>query len=162
MTGFDAPVPELPERDPGLPRFALLLVSGGMAMVVFALAASRQGPAPLVPYGPEPLPVVSAGETVYGAAGCASCHDPSGRDSVLAPGLAGVASRATQRLEDPSYGGEAQSVTGYLEEAILDHCADPLPGYDCASAPDVSVRLSMADVANLVQYLLTLGVVGSP
>jgi hypothetical protein len=162
VTGFDAPLPELPERDPRLPRFAWLLVFGGMAMVVLALAASRQGPAPLVPHGPEPLPVVSVGETLYGAAGCASCHDPSGRDSALAPGLAGVAGRAMQRLEDPGYGGEAQSATGYLEEAILDHCADALPGYDCATAPDVSVRLSMADVANLVQYLLTLAEVDAP
>jgi hypothetical protein len=162
VSGLTGGVPELPAREPRLPRFAWLLVGGGLALAVAAVIAAGQGEVPLAPAGPPPVVPANQGQTLFVAAGCTACHDPSGRDSPLAPGLAGVAARAAARIGDPGYRGEAKSVAGYLEESIIDHCADPLPGYDCTTAPDVSVRLSMSDVASLVRYLLTLGEADAP
>jgi hypothetical protein len=45
-----------------------------------------------------------------------------------------------------------------VREAVLDHCADLVPGYDCPPAPDIGLRRSAEEVADLVRFLLGAGI----
>ena len=162
MSEAPTPVLDLPQAEPRLPRFAWLLCLGGVALAVAGGTVAEVGRAPTAPAGPAVSVPAEAGRALFVSAGCTACHDPDGRDTPLAPGLVGVAARATERIASSDYRGDARSVTSYLEEAVIDHCADTVPGYDCAEASDTGLRLSMADASTLVRYLLTLGGGGAP
>ncbi len=144
---------DLPPEDAPPPRILWVVLALALSVAIVAGSRGRE----VVPASVRPqtsdLTARVAGAALFARAGCADCHDPTGADSAVGPGLLGMAARAKTRIAQPEYGGEATTVEGYLEEAILDHCADRLPGYDCAGVPEVGLVLSMAEVAQLAAYL---------
>jgi mono/diheme cytochrome c family protein len=96
-----------------------------------------------------------AGERLYRANACASCHGEPAvpRSNAAAPHLGGIGARAAQRVR-------GQSAEQYLYESLLDPdafvakaCDGPGP---CAQArmPPYGETLSAQEVADLVAYLL--------
>lgn len=156
---------DVPARDPGLPRF--LVVVAACALAGAALVAVR----------PEPLDAPAAGADVAGdptpdagltgaglflREGCGECHATSGPSSALGPSLAGVWSRAQSRVIMPGYAGDADTAEGYLREATLAHCVDLLPGYTCPDVSEVGLRLSLDEVDRIVRFMAGLSDGGSP
>lgn len=152
---------DLPEADPGLPRFVLLvalLAVGGAA--VAAVRGSPTGPGPgtgAVAEGRSPEAIGWSGEELFLREGCGECHAADGSSSALGPGLAGALGRASERIADPTYGGTARSPREYLWEATVDHCRDPLPGYACPEGVVVGLRLGADEVDRVVDYVVQLG-----
>jgi mono/diheme cytochrome c family protein len=139
---------------------ALIVVLAGVALL-----AALLGPAPLnAPQAPtqtaaaSPAASAARGALLFAEEGCASCHRPAGTSRALGPPLAGLAERAAARLEAPDYRGSAETPDDYVREAVLDHCADLVPGYRCPTAPDIGLRRSTEEVADLVRFLLDAGV----
>jgi nitric oxide reductase subunit C len=154
-----------PDRDPGLPRFALLagVLAIGLALVFAlrpALPEPERGGAVAVealPGGGDDPDPVAAGREVFLAQGCGGCHavDPAAGGG--GPALVGLWSRAELRLAAPDYQGGARDAETYLREAVLDHCLDPLPGYSCPDLEDLAIRLSVGEVDALLAYLRSAG-----
>ena len=67
-----------------------------------------------------------------------------------APGLAAAPARAAERIRAPDRTVAAKSVDEYLAAVVVDHCADPVPGFNCPDLGDLAVRLTADDVAVLV------------
>jgi len=82
--------------------------------------------------------------------GCGVCHSTSPGDDGVGPSLAGVATRAPDRVP----GLDAEE---YLRESILDPDAFIVDGYRAGQMPLVyDERLSPEQVESLIEYLLTL------
>lgn len=155
--------PDFPPRDPGLPRFVWALLGLVLAMCV---ALFVRPPRPLaLPGTQRDAPVEGQaevdpallGQALFRDQGCADCHaDEAGR-AARGPGLQGLWARAGLRIEAPDYRGGARDPETYLREAVLDHCLDPLPGYDCPPLDDLAVRLSVGEVDSLLAYLARAG-----
>lgn len=104
------------------------------------------------------------GRKTFQEAGCAACHSLDAGVELVGPSLAGVATRAEERLRDPDYGGEAQSVEAYLRESIVDPSAYISPPKPRHATPEgfsympsvYSATLSPQAADELVAYLLTL------
>jgi len=58
-------------------------------------------------------------EIFQGIGGCVACHSLEPGRKLVGPSLAGVGSRAQQRIAAPDYGGGAHDAAGYLRESIL-------------------------------------------
>ncbi len=160
---------DLPSRDPGLPRFAWAAAALATGLAVGWILAATPAPAPeaeaaLDAFGQTPIPVeaVLPGAEVFLREGCGACHATSDASTALGPGLGGVGTRAARRVGEADYGGEAETADAYLREAIVDHCADAVPGYACVDLPDIGLRLGEDDVLALVDYLSRLTPEGSP
>lgn len=147
---------DVPPTDAPVPRFLWLVVVLGATVAVAALARGGGSAGSDLAAPPSDFTARVAGAALFARSGCADCHDPTGVDSAVGPGLLGMAARAELRITSPDYGGDATTVDGYLEEAILDHCLDPLPDYDCTGAPDLAMTLSLAEIAQLAAYLREL------
>ncbi len=97
---------------------------------------------------PTPTPVVSGDPVEVGQAvfvsNCASCHS-TGSDSIVGPGLAGIAGRAP--------GGNADS---YIKESIVEPGAIIADGYQNIMPSSFGSSLSTEQIAGLVAYLKTL------
>lgn len=153
-------IDELPERDPGIPRFVWLALILALGLGAWALLRpERAGEALLSPAPSQDasLPdseAAALGARLFVAQGCGGCHPTVGPDSSLGPSLETIASRASARLVAPDYAGTARDVASYVAEASLDHCRDRLPGYDCPELTELSLRLSLADGEALAAFLL--------
>ncbi len=107
---------------------------------------------------------VSRGKTLFNGIGaCASCHAIEPGVMLVGPSLAGVASRAAERIRHPQYTGTAQTASEYLEESILNPSIFIVPDGVYASAQGVSFMpdtlaktLTSEQVRDLVAYLMTL------
>ncbi len=171
MSGDRLP-PELPERDPGLPRFVWLVYGGLLVLGLVLLLRPDDGLAVLAPEpeaerSVEGEDLAGRGARIFVAEGCSGCHATVGADGSLGPSLYGLAQRATTRLAAPDYQGRAVDAAGYVVEASLDHCLDPLPGWDCPDLSGLALRLSIEDGEALAAYLLDAagsepGVEGAP
>lgn len=69
-----------------------------------------------------PLPQGLNGEP---APGCSTCHALAPGVEGRGPSLAGVGTRAAQRIGDPSYRGDARTAEAYLWESIINPKAFP-------------------------------------
>lgn len=153
---------DLPGRDPGLPRFAIaaailaLLAAGWVLLHPVQTPPGVLGTAVEIAAGTPETAFDQSGATIFLAQGCGACHSSSSASTALGPGLGGVGTRATARVVAPDYGGGATDGAGYLEEAIVDHCADLVPGYSCVELPDLGLRLSATDADVLVDFLTRL------
>jgi mono/diheme cytochrome c family protein len=152
-------IDELPEADPGLPRFLGVVVL--VALLAAAYVVARPGgnlPAPDLA-GASAAATSSAplsGADLFLREGCGECHVTVGPSTALGPSLAGALEHARARLEQPSYTGSATSPEAYLREATLDHCKDLLPGYQCPEVLTVGLRLSTQELDRLVAYVAGL------
>jgi len=168
---MNAPLPltDLPERDPSLPRFAwaaavlaALLAAGWLVGAPSRLSGNLEvaaEKAASVQAGPAVEPL---GATVFLNQGCGACHASASTSTALGPGLGGVAARAAARVVAPDYTGDAGAARDYLREAIVDHCADTVPGYACVPLPEIGLRLSTVEAGELVDFLMRLTPEGSP
>jgi nitric oxide reductase subunit C len=69
----------------------------------------------------------SRGKALFnGPGGCASCHSVAPGVVLVGPSLAGVATTAVGRLQDPQYHGTARTAAEYLEESVLKPRDDPV------------------------------------
>jgi hypothetical protein len=147
MIAGGPPSAELPERDAPWPRFLWLLVAAAALLAVAALG-SLSG-APEMPVAGL-APTTEAPTSVLVDAGCTACHAAGGGGTARAPGLAAAPARAAERIRAPDRTVAAKSVDEYLAAVVVDHCADPVPGFSCPDLGDLAVRLTADDVAGLV------------
>lgn len=167
MPGFT----DLPDRDPGLPRFLLAALAIGLLAALRLLLGSdlpESGSSRLAAAVASPIPadprqaLAQAGAEVFLAQGCGACHATTDASTASGPGLGGVAARAGLRPTQAGYGGAASSAEAYLREAVVDHCVDTLPGYACVDMPEIGLRLGGDSLDALVVFLLRLTPEGSP
>ncbi|GAB4575388.1 MAG: hypothetical protein Kow0077_26630 [Anaerolineae bacterium] len=100
--------------------------------------------------------VVARGETLFragveGAPPCSGCHQTreGGYGFSLGPNLAGVASRAAERVA-------GLSAAAYLEESILHPKNYVVGGFQVSMFAEYAAFLTPQEVEALVAYLLTL------
>lgn len=157
-------VADLPGRDAGLPRFVITALVGSAALAVWLLVRPSRPAGPMATGVPPPratvtsatLPGQRSGATLFLQEGCGNCHATTGPSTALGPSLAGAADRAGARIRAEDYRGSADSPAAYLREAIVDHCLDLVPGYDCVAAPDITLRLSAEEIDRLVGFVSRL------
>lgn len=118
---------------------------------------------PGIEAAPDSEDAVVRGQAVFNGAGaCAGCHALTSSVALVGPSLAGVASRAAERLADPSYAGDADSSEAYLRESILAPSRYLVPGERYGAGglsfmPDTyDATLEPAQIDDLVAYLATL------
>ena len=100
-----------------------------------------------------PPPGVDDGRDVFAdrtLGGCGVCHSTRPGDDGVGPSLAGVATRASTRVE-------GLDAAAYLEQSIVDPDAFIVDGYRAGQMlPVYGERLSEQQIASLIDYLLTL------
>ncbi len=99
-------------------------------------------------------PLATAGERLFGALSCTTCH---GRDDTRGPSLNGLFGRAV-RLRD---GSVTTADEGYLRESILQPAAKVSAGFR-DEMPPYQGRLSELQVLQLIAYIQTLGAAAPP
>lgn len=106
---------------------------------------------------------VARGQALFNGAGaCASCHALAAGTELVGPSLAGVASRAAERVKDAAYEGSADSAEAYLHESIVAPNRYLVPGERYAAAgrsfmPDTyETTLDPEQIDDIVAYLATL------
>jgi nitric oxide reductase subunit C len=132
-----------------------ILVSGA------AIPGSNVGGAAPQPASDDP---VAIGQALFGQAppGCFACHSTSPGVNLVGPSLAGIATRAAERIKSPDYKGKATDAAGYIHESILDPNAFVVPGATFSSGGQSMMpsgfgqSLQSSQVDALVAYLMTL------
>lgn len=141
-----------------------ILVAGG-SLQVAALGAERGAQvadeASPVDAGDDPR---ALGEHLFRSTTpvCTACHSLQPGVQLAGPSLAGIATRAAERVADPGYHGQARDAEGYIRESILTPSAHVAPGA-MFSAGGVSFMpntyaqtLDEQQVSQLVAFLGTL------
>jgi cytochrome c oxidase subunit 2 len=125
------------------------LHSGMIGRVVVMEPAAFEGWLAGETPGSGNLPVAAAGEALFRAQGCGTCHRPDG--SGQGPPLAGVFGK-TVALDT---GGTVVADETYLRESIMNPTAKVVAGYK-PLMPTYQGLLSEEDVMRLVAYVKTL------
>jgi len=68
---------------------------------------------------PLPAGVADNGQKVFAAQGCAACHSLKPDEKIVGPSLAGIATRAGDRIKAADYKGRATTGELYLHEPIV-------------------------------------------
>jgi nitric oxide reductase subunit C len=105
----------------------------------------------------DTLALVTRGQEVYRAQFCGTCHALAsvGTGGRFGPTHDGVGAAAEERIQDPAYGGSAQTAEQYLLESILDPGAYRVPGFGGTRFVMPSYgHLPEEDIEALVQMLL--------
>lgn len=135
-------------------------VSSGALAGTAPLASSTAGTA--VSNNP-----VAMGEGLFRdpAYACTACHSTQPNVKLAGPSLAGIGSRAVQRLSEAGYAGTAKDGPAYIRESIVHPTTYIVPGANFATAPvggislmpaDFGTRLDADQLDRLVAYLTTL------
>ena len=94
--------------------------------------------------------------------GCSACHSTAPGVSIVGPSLAGIGTRAAERVRAPDYHGEARDAAGYIRESIQDPNAYVVQGPTFSSngkslmPANFAQTLQAGQVDQLVAYLMTL------
>jgi nitric oxide reductase subunit C len=104
------------------------------------------------------------GEELYRTTppGCFACHSTSPGVKLAGPSLAGIATRAAERVQSPEYTGDAKDAAGYIRESIVAPNAhiieDPMFAANGQSFMPATLGQDLSDeqLHQLVAYLLTL------
>ncbi len=112
-----------------------------------------RGQAPGADASPEQL--VEYGLSVYSAKGCAACHqlDAAQAAGVVGPGHNEMGAVATERIEDPSYTGEATTPEEYIAESIRNPGAYLVPDYQNLMPAFTAEQISDEELNALVEML---------
>ena len=88
---------------------------------------------------------------LYSAPACKNCHVVTGKTPAfgLAPSLAGISTRAAQRIP-------GMTAPQYIEDSIRKPSDYIVPGFHVNMYPDFGKDYSDHDIADLVAYLMTL------
>jgi nitric oxide reductase subunit C len=118
---------------------------------------------PALEAAPDSEDPVARGQHLFNGAGaCAGCHALAPGVTLVGPSLAGIASRAAERVKDPAYAGDADSGEAYLRESILAPSRYLVPGERYAAGgqsfmPETYAQtLEPEQIDHLVAYLATL------
>jgi cytochrome c oxidase subunit 2 len=103
--------------------------------------------------GPAGVPAATAGESVFQAQGCPSCHQPDGRGR--GPALVGVFGRDV-KLSD---GRSVRADETYLRESIVDPRAKLVAGYEPVM-PTYQGLIGEEQMLQLIAYIESLGTGG--
>lgn len=96
---------------------------------------------------------------------CTACHATLPDVTMAGPSLAGIAQRAAEIVNDPSYTGSATDAEGYIRESITLPSAHLVPGANFSTGgseglslmpADYETRLEEEQINHLVAYLMTL------
>ncbi len=132
-----------------------IMVSGA------SIPGSDVGAAPPSAASSDP---VAVGEALFQQSppGCNACHSTAAGVALVGPSLAGIASRAAERIGSADYHGSAQDARGYIRESILAPSAFIVPGGTYATDStslmpgNFGQVLESSQVDALVAYLMTL------
>ena len=114
--------------------------------IAFLLAACSNTPAQPIP---TLDPVQQQGQSVVFNLRCAQCHALTRDTVVIGPSLAGVATRAANRMD--GYDAEA-----YIEHSILFPGDYIVEGFTDTMPTNFGKELTSAELAGVVAYLMTL------
>jgi mono/diheme cytochrome c family protein len=107
-----------------------------------------------------PLPQGDAdkGKGLFTAQGCAACHSLKPDEKIVGPSVAGIDTRAGDRIKAADYKGKATTGEVYLRESIVQTSVYIVPTYPDGVMPKDfgTAKLSAQDLADLIAYLLTL------
>jgi len=106
---------------------------------------------------PLPAGVADNGQKIFAAQGCAACHSLKPDEKLVGPSLAGVATRASDRIKAADYKAKATTGELYIRESIVQPSAYVMPGFPDGVMPQDfgKVKLSAQDLADLIAFLLT-------
>lgn len=156
--------------------FALVL-AGGLALAAPALAAmsssgsgnnssgsAAAGAGSGNTAGGSGSPSAGGGEKILQVAmpPCGTCHQVKAGINQPGPSLAGIATRASQRIKSSDYKGKAKDAKAYIRESIMDPNAYlvPGPGYEASGKSlmptTYAQTLKPEQVDQIVNYLMTL------
>jgi mono/diheme cytochrome c family protein len=100
---------------------------------------------------------VDNGQKLFASQGCAACHSLQPDVKIVGPSLAGIATRANERIKASDYKGQATTGEQYLRESIVQPSAYVVPTYPDGVMPKDfgTAKLSAQDLADLIAFLLT-------
>jgi cytochrome c2 len=133
---------------------AFIVIVVGVIASFASLIPQVESPAPVVLEisgtlsGPE---LAELGESVFRSAeaGCLACHN-LGREGLRGPDLAGVGSRAAERVP-------GQSAEEYLRTTLTEPCAYVVEGFDCIMPQTLLQTLGTAKITALIAFLQSQG-----
>jgi len=98
------------------------------------------------------------GKGLFTAQGCAACHSLKPDEKIVGPSLAGIATRAGDRIKAADYKGKATTGELYLRESIVQTSVYIVPTYPDGVMPKDfgTAKLDAQALADLIAYLLTL------
>lgn len=148
---------------------AVLLLAAGLSLPLAAAAATATGSTSGAAGtgasgGAGGKAAGSAGEKVFQSAmpPCATCHQLKANVNQPGPSLAGIATRAAQRVAAKDYKGKAKDARAYLRESIMAPDAYIVPGQTYAAngqslmPKTYAQALKPEQIDQLVDYLMTL------
>ncbi|HEX7125617.1 MAG TPA: cytochrome c [Thermodesulfobacteriota bacterium] len=126
-----------------------------------AIPGANVGGAPPAPASDDP---VALGQALFNSqtTGCAACHSVAPGVNLVGPSLAGIGTRAAERIKAPDYLGHATDAAGYIRESITDPNEYVLKGVTYSSngrslmPAQYGTTLSPQQLDQLVAYLMTL------
>ena len=97
------------------------------------------------------------GKALFTSQGCAACHSLKPDEKIVGPSLAGVATRAADRIKAADYKGQAKSPDQYIRESIVQSGAYIVPTYVDGLMPKDygAAKLDAQGLADLIAFLLT-------
>lgn len=124
---------------------------GAWLLLIGLLLAGCGGSTPQPTPTPTLTPLQAQGLAVFNSqkAKCATCHSLEPGVRIVGPSLAGIATRAAERVP----GMDART---YIEMSILKPDAYIVEGYPNAMPSDLAKQLSGEEFDALVAFLLTL------
>jgi mono/diheme cytochrome c family protein len=135
-----------------------------VSIFVIAVVGLIAGFASLIPQLESPAPesleisgdlsgaeLAEVGRSVFESAeaGCLSCHG-LGRPGLRAPDLAGMGSRAAERIP-------GKSAEEYIRESLVTPCAYVVEGFDCIMPQTLQQTLGPAKITALIAFLQSQG-----
>ena len=124
-------------------------VATPMATVAVLAAACGGSTVDTVVTGPVDGAALFSETVLAGQAGCTNCHSLDPGVTLVGPSLAGIGSRAADRVP-------GMSAEEYLRQSILHPDAFVVPGFDGGRMPSWKGLLSDGQVDVLVRYLAGL------
>jgi nitric oxide reductase subunit C len=98
-----------------------------------------------------PLPAGDAknGQALFASQGCAACHSLKPDEKLVGPSLAGIATRAGDRIKAADYKAKATTGELYIRESIVQPGAYVMPGFVDGVMPQDygKAKLSAQDLA---------------
>ncbi len=142
----------------GWPPRPIVVSSGALAGSYTDVAPTTGAPASTEP--------IALGETLYRdpAFACTACHALQPGVTLAGPSMAGIGTRAAERIAAPDYTGDATDAEGYVRESILHPSTYLVPGANFSTGPggvslmptDFGTRLDESQIGHLVAYLMSL------
>lgn len=96
------------------------------------------------------------GQQIFTANGCVACHSLEPDKVLVGPSLAGVGTRAADRIAAADYTGTATSAEEYIHESIVNPNAYVVPDFVPAMPPTYEQTIPPDQLDQLVSYLGSL------